>query len=190
VAVHLALEDRGDRQRRGVEGQRLAEHLDPAHPLVALGHLPAGQALLELLGAAQAVGEAFGALGLGLDDGGELAELGVEGVHRLMEGLVVFELGVAEAGVVGGDGEAQVAGGLFELAGGLDEGEAVAGGGDGLGAGVAGELEELGGGHALAEEQAGGFGQLVGFVEDHRVARGQQLAHAAVAQLTSAKKRW
>ena len=38
------------------------------------------------------------------------------------------------------------------------------------------------GGYAFAEEQAGGFRQLMRFVEDHRVAGRQQFAHAVVAQ--------
>ncbi len=48
--------------------------------------------------------------------------------------------------------------------------------------GVARELGELPRGHLLAEEERRGVGELVGLVEDHRVARGQELREALVAQ--------
>ena len=48
--------------------------------------------------------------------------------------------------------------------------------------GVARELRQLPGGHLLAEEQRRGVGKLVGLVEDHRVARGQELGEPFVAQ--------
>ena len=48
--------------------------------------------------------------------------------------------------------------------------------------GVARELGELAGRQLLAEEQRRGVGQLVRLVEDHRVARGQQLGEPFVAQ--------
>ena len=48
--------------------------------------------------------------------------------------------------------------------------------------GVARELGELPGRHLLAEEQRRGVGQLVRLVEDHRVARGQELGEPFVAQ--------
>ena len=51
-----------------------------------------------------------------------------------------------------------------------------------LGEHVAGELHQLGGGHDLAEEQGRRLGQLVRFVEDHRVGRRQQVGDAFVAQ--------
>ena len=46
----------------------------------------------------------------------------------------------------------------------------------------AAEIQQLVRGHAAAQETRGRVGQLVGFVEDHRVGLGQQVGHALFAQ--------
>ena len=48
--------------------------------------------------------------------------------------------------------------------------------------GIARELEKLRGGKRLAEKQRRGFRQLMRFVEDDGVGRGQQFSHAGIAQ--------
>ena len=69
----------------------------------------------------------------------------------------------------------------------LELGGSAAGGAQ-LRAGIARDLDQLGAGNGLAEEQARRFRQLVRFVEDHRVARRQELGNAFVAQHHVGKK--
>jgi hypothetical protein len=87
-----------------------------------------------------------------------------------------------QAGVLTLDAEAQIARRLVQAASRLLQRRIVLAGGDRLVAGVAGQFDDLCRAHALSEEHAGDLGQLVGFVEDHRVAGRQQFAHALVLQ--------
>ena len=169
-------------QGGGVERQRLREHLDPADQVLCVRVAPARQALGHLLGTAQAVAQALGALGLGVEHG---LEVGERLFQRLDHGVEVLALGGLRGGdprALGAEHQAQVARGLFQVARLVDHRHTVARRGHGLGACVARQLQHLRGGHAVAEEQARGLRQLVRLVENHRVAGRQQFAHALVAQ--------
>ncbi len=76
----------------------------------------------------------------------------------------------------------QVARRFFKFRSGIGQRRIVLRRSGGFHPGVAPQFDELMGGNRFAEEQTGGFGQLVRLVEDHGVARGQQFRHALVTQ--------
>ena len=78
--------------------------------------------------------------------------------------------------------QAQILGGFFEVGAGRRQVEAVLRRGDAFELGITGKIGDLRGRNIFAEEQAGGFRQLVRLVEDDGIAGRQQLGHAFVLE--------
>ncbi len=128
----------------------------------------------------------LGAFGLAFQQGHELRQRGFERIQRLEERLadagIRLDLAHRQAGIVPGEGQAQVPRGALK---GCRDPHPVGGVPrmrEAFGHGVPRELQQLAGRQALAEKQRGRIGELVRFVEDHRIGSRQQLGHAGVAQ--------
>ncbi len=78
--------------------------------------------------------------------------------------------------------QTQVARGLVQFVAGFGQRRKILGGGQRFDSGILSQIQQLRGGQTLAEEQAGGFRQLMRLVEYHSVAGGQQFRNAFVAQ--------
>ena len=192
-ALALVVEDRRDRQRRLVQLQRGRERLDPQHRFVAFDHLalarsggpvalPAFQRLRHFHRAHAALLDRLGARGLVLEHADHRLQLLLEVGQRREEIRTRGDLRQRHAHDVLREGQAQVARGLFDGGDDFRPVGAAARVRQALGQHVAAQLEDLRGRHGLAEEQGGGVGQLVRFVEDDGVGRRQQLGHAGVLQ--------
>jgi len=180
MPFHLLPENVGDEQRRGVERQRLAEHLHPAHQARLPDIAPALEHELQLLRAAPAMLQPFRALRLRLQQLAEMRQLAGDLLQRLVEHR--RQLRQRKARVLAGDGQAQVARRLLQRPRPLRQLGEVLRRRQALHARIARHVEQLRGRYILAEEQAGRLRQLVRLVEDHRVAGRQELRHAGIAQ--------
>ena len=183
MAADLLLEDLRDGQRRGVELQRVVEHFQPAHLISAhrSSRCHLASCCSQRLRALPAILQPLAALRLLLQQAGELRQLLAQGLQRGRELLEILRrAGRHPAFLL--EHQPQVARGLVQLVAGLGQRREILGRRRRFDARVARQVEQQRGGQRLAEEQAGGLRQLVRLVEDHRVAGGQQLRHALVAQ--------
>jgi len=182
MAAHLLAENVGNLERRRVQLQRLGKGLAPAYVAEIGQVLPLGERLLQFEGALPALLDALGALGLGFEDGGEFGDFLLQRFQGRGEFRPLLQLLVGETPGIDTHRQAQVARRLFHGLGAALDIEAVAGAGQALRLGVARQIDHLRRRHAVAEKQGGHFRQLVGLVEDHRVAGREQLGHTLVAQ--------
>ena len=187
--VELPTEDRRHRERRCVQLEARRGDVDPADPLTRLGigrrvggTQPAREPARKLVGARGEAPDLLAALREQAEFRGEPVERGRElarggGERRLRQHGVAREL----AGQLARR-EPQLAKCRDNARRGVGQRRNVAKlrACDHLG--VPREVGDLPRGGGLAEEQRRGVRELVGLVEDHRVARGQELGQALVAQ--------
>ena len=188
MPAHLLLHDAGDDERRGVEVQRVGVGFAPADRIGRRVLAPAAEADHQLSGAPPAIFQTFGTRGLGFEQRGEHFKLAQEADQRVIEPAALVELGEREARRLDGQCQAQVLRRFLDAGAELGQVEAVAGADDAFGACIVSQVEHLRGRDVFAEEQARGFGELVRFVEDHRVAGGQEFGRAFVAKHDVGKK--
>jgi hypothetical protein len=182
MAAHLLAENFGHVERRRRELQRMREGLGPAHVAEIFQVPPLADALNQFGGALPAFFQPLGPFSLGFEQRGKGSDFVFQRLQRVFEFGLFFQLTVGEAASVEADGQTQVLGGFFDALAGNGQGQAIAGGSQCFGAGVSGQIDDLGGRYGVAEEQRRHFRQLVGFVEDDRVAGRQQFGHALVAE--------
>jgi hypothetical protein len=126
--------------------------------------------------------QAFGALGLTVQLVAQAAECGEQRIERGQEAAAFAQRAQGEPPGVLAYRQPQVACGLVERAGRRRQRRVLTRGRQRLGTRIARQFDQLRGRYRLAEEHARGVGQRVRLVEDHRIARRQQLGEAGVAQ--------
>ncbi|TLD45113.1 MAG: hypothetical protein FAZ92_02649 [Accumulibacter sp.] len=140
------------------------------------------QALQQLARAAPAVVESLAALRLRLEQTGQCLDGSDHGRQRVGESGPCGELRQCMTRRFERQRQSQVAHILLQAAAQARQVETVAGRRQPFALRVTSEFEELRGRYAFTEEQAGDLGQLVGLIEDHRVARRQEFCRTLVAQ--------
>jgi hypothetical protein len=126
--------------------------------------------------------KAFAALGVLLELHAERVQALEHLAERVGELAVPFYRTHRQPAALFGEREPQIARRFFERARRVRKLAAFPGADRGFDDGLARERDHLGRRHAFAEEERRGFRNLVRFVEDDRVARGEKLAYAFVAQ--------